>query len=121
MINWFVGPIINGIALYEGMLGYALDPFSAGWCWIYHNPSKDACDKYVISNKELLWIFIDGKGIEIFVYTTIFIIYGVIKFKLHKEVRQTISYFFRYCFDTTSVKNMRRPKSIFLSWNKIME
>ena len=86
VINWLLGPIINAVALSKGMLGYALNPFTGGWCWIYHNPSEDECNKYVISNEELMWIFIDGKGIEIFVYTTICVIYGIIKVKLHKEV-----------------------------------
>ena len=86
VINWFLGPVINGIALSKDMLGYAADPITGGWCWIYHDSSLDTSTKYVISNKEKLWIVIDGKGIEIIVYTTIFIIYGSIKFKLHKEV-----------------------------------
>ena len=86
IVNWLLGPIINGIALSQRMLGYAAEPFSGGWCWIYHDYSEDTPTRYVISRKELTWILLDGKAIEFTVYTTICVIYGIIKYKLHKEV-----------------------------------
>ena len=85
-INWLLGPIINGVAIHERMLGYAENPITGGWCWIYHDTSQDTNTKYHISNKEYMWIALDGKGIELIVYTAIFIIYGLIKCKLHREV-----------------------------------
>ena len=90
IVNWLLGPIINGIALYRGMLGYATTPLTGGWCWIYHDALQDNCGKYTVSNEEIMWIFIDGKGLEVTVYTTIFVIYGVIKCKLHREVSTSI-------------------------------
>jgi len=90
IISWSLGPIINGIALSQSMLGYASDPFSGGWCWIYHDYLDDTPTRYVISGRELMWIFIDGKGIEITVYTTICVIYGIIKYKLHKELKERL-------------------------------
>jgi len=88
IVNWLLGPIINAVALSKKRLGYATIPVSGGWCWIYHDPSKDTNTHYVLSDKEKFWIIIDGKGIEITVYTTICVIYGIIKYKLEKEVRQ---------------------------------
>ena len=100
IVNWLLGPIINAIALSNNILGHAAIPITGGWCWIYHDPSKDNSKYYVLSNKEKLWIVIDGKGIEITVYTTICVIYGIIKYKLNKEVSHEIILF--------SLKNIDR-------------
>ena len=97
IVNWSFGPVLNGIAIHYGMLGYAENPITGGWCWIYHNQSMDTNGTFQISDKEKLWILIDGKGIEIIVYTSIFVLYGIIKYKLHKEVSATFYLSFWYC------------------------
>ena len=94
IVNWLLGPIINAIALSQRMLGYAAIPITGGWCWIYHDPSKDTSNHYYLSDKEKFWIIIDGKGIEITVYATICVIYVIIKCKLHKEVSHETVLFF---------------------------
>ena len=87
IINWFLGPVINGIALSQKMLGRAAGPVGGGWCWINHNVSKDTSTHYVISSREIMWIVIDAKAIELIVYPTAFVLYACIKYKLHAEVR----------------------------------
>ena len=86
LVNWTLGPIINTIAVSYKALGYAADPITGGWCWIYHDTTLDTKTQFIISTKEKFWITVDGKGIEIFVYTTIFVIYGLIKCRLGNEV-----------------------------------
>ena len=85
--NWLLGPVINGIAMSQRMLGGAAGPVGGGWCWINHNVSKDTPSHYVISSGEIMWIIIDAKAIELIVYPTSFVLYSCIKYKLHSEVR----------------------------------
>ena len=103
VFNWSLGPIINGIALYENALGYSSDSLSGGWCWIYHNSSLDTNKTFMISKKEILWIMLDAKGIEIIIYPAIILIYAIIKCKLHREVSAFYFLFFfffssHFCF-----------------------
>ena len=81
VINWTLGPIINGIGLRYKMLGYSADALTGGWCWIYHNGTEPS-----LRRNEIIWHFLDAKALEIVVYSTIFVVYIRIKFKLHKEV-----------------------------------
>ena len=89
-INWFLGPIINGVALYNGMLGPAAGPVGGGWCWIYHDASRDTSTYYFLTGEEITWIILDAKLLEIIVYPTTFVLYASIKYKLHKEVSFTV-------------------------------
>ena len=89
-INWFLGPIINWIALYEGMLGPAAGPVDSGWCWIYHDASRDTSTNYVLTGEEITWIIFNAKWLEIIVYPITFVLYASMKYKLHKEVSFTV-------------------------------
>ena len=86
VINWSVGPIINVIALSEEMLGNSSDEITAGWCWIYHNPDNNH------RKKEIIWMLFDGKLCELFAYSSILVLYLLIKMKIRKEVY--IAHFF---------------------------
>ena len=91
VFNWTLGPIINGIGLRYKMLGYSADALTGGWCWIYHNGTEPS-----LQRNEIIWHFLDAKALEIVVYSTIFVVYIRIKFKLHKEVGH--SHFFQKNF-----------------------
>eukprot|EP00794_Sanderia_malayensis_P000440 gene440-1081_t len=80
ILNWTVGPFINAIAVWRGMLGDTADEMTAGWCWIAH--SGDPKDR----NYEILWMLLDGKIAEFIAYGTILILYSLIKLRLHKEL-----------------------------------
>ena len=80
--SWFTGPIINAIALSNKMLGNSADEVTAGWCWIVHN-SKATSEQ---RQKEIIWMFVDGKLMEISAYLFILALYLSIKAKLQGEV-----------------------------------
>ena len=89
--NWFLGPVINWVALSQNMLGHAAGPVGGGWCWIHHDKSLDTTTHYRISNKEMMWIILNAKMLEIIVYPTSFVLYALIKHNLHREVSFSVN------------------------------
>ena len=82
VVNWTLGPVINGIALSQRMLGFSAAELTGGWCWIYQNHGQDHNAK----RKEYLWLTLDAKAIEFLVYTSVLVIYFRIRMKIHAEV-----------------------------------
>ena len=78
VLNWTLGPVINGIALRQNMLGYSAAELTGGWCWIYQKPNAKP--------EQYLWLTLDAKAIEFLVYTSVLVIYIRIKMKIHAEV-----------------------------------
>ncbi len=87
VFNWSIGPVINIIAVNQGMLGSSANELTGGWCWIYHSGRPE--DR----NKEILWLLLDAKLIEFLVYGSILLLYILIKVKLHKEVCSRLTSF----------------------------
>ena len=83
IFNWSLGLVINIVALKMGSLGNSADQITAGWCWIKHNTTSS---KTNIPRRELLWMLLDYKIIEIVAYASIFFIFLLIKVQLKKEV-----------------------------------
>ena len=82
LLSWCIGPTINVVALSHKMLGNSDDAITAGWCWIVYQKNPTPTQK----NKEILWMFIDGKLVEIAAYFIIFVLYLLMKVKLRREV-----------------------------------
>ncbi|XP_066912697.1 G-protein coupled receptor 157-like [Clytia hemisphaerica] len=77
VICWPVPLIINVVALTTGALGNDGDQTSAGWCWIKVTGAEHST--------VVLWMLVDGKGLEILTY--IVIVTLVIKMKLHLKIK----------------------------------
>lgn len=80
LICWLLPLSINMLALHLGKLGNSTDADTAGWCWICLVESKYRSDA-------ILWMFIDGKAIELLTYITVLILYTTTKYHLRKKIR----------------------------------
>ncbi|XP_065653285.1 G-protein coupled receptor 157-like [Hydra vulgaris] len=78
VVCWGVPVIINCIAYAFNKLGNSKDAVSAGWCWISTTDTNDV----------ILWMILDSKGIEIFSYIFLTVLYVWIKLHLNKMVEQ---------------------------------
>eukprot|EP00112_Aurelia_sp_Birch-Aquarium-sp1_P003841 Seg1433.2 transcript_id=Seg1433.2/GoldUCD/mRNA.D3Y31 product="G-protein coupled receptor 157" protein_id=Seg1433.2/GoldUCD/D3Y31 len=79
VINWTIGPVINVIALKRNMLGFSAHELTGGWCWIYQKPGDKP--------QEVLWLTLDAKAIEFLVYTSVLVIYILIRTRIHAELK----------------------------------
>jgi len=81
---WLIPLAINVVALFYRKLGNSGDSTSSGWCWIR---LVNIDERQV--NEAILWMFIDGKGIEIFTYILLLCFYVRIKVHLHEKINKS--------------------------------
>ncbi|XP_066927062.1 G-protein coupled receptor 157-like isoform X1 [Clytia hemisphaerica] len=82
LVCWLLPLVINMVALCTRNLGNNNDLAVSGWCWI-EIPESDTVD----IKRVILWMFLDGKGLEIITYLIILLIYIRIKIHLRKQIR----------------------------------
>ncbi|XP_066927061.1 G-protein coupled receptor 157-like [Clytia hemisphaerica] len=77
LISWLIPLFINLLALFLRKLGDNYDSASAGWCWIRMDDAHAT-----------LWMFLDGKGLELLTYIVIIVLYTKLKWHLQRKIRK---------------------------------
>lgn len=80
ILCWLLPLLINVVAINLQVLGNSKDDTSSGWCWIDLETGK--------RDKQIMWMIIDGKGIEILSYVLSIILYTKIKLHIRKKIKK---------------------------------